>query len=219
MRLFNPLRAIQSFTQSVAQRISSVTERVFHRPEPPPFVETVVPSAPVESTSWYDDAPSYSWDDPADIGEPQVLVDVDFDDRIVGEILNRVSLSELALDDVVEIIHDGIRENFANEGSARGPWPQLADETVRQRRWLGVGGEHPILQRGLGGPDGRVLLEALTSPDSVQIDDHILEVTYPTPGDARFRRLSVDRPMLALGPVYEDEIRRALVAAILGRSR
>lgn len=48
---------------------------------------------------------------------------------------------------VADAIAQGFAENFSNEGSAAGPWRQLAPFTVRERQRLGFPGAHPILRR------------------------------------------------------------------------
>lgn len=55
--------------------------------------------------------------------------------------------SPSSLSPIRTAIRQGFDENFATESAGGAPWAQLAPSTVRQRVLLGLGGEHPILQR------------------------------------------------------------------------
>lgn len=142
---------------------------------------------------------------------PRVTVESNYQERAFVAVFDALVNYAPALKEAVRLIQQGIADNFANEGSAEGPWKELAPLTRRTRRRLRVGEAHPILYRGRGGPDGRVLRDALLSPDAVHYETDYVEVTYPNPGDPRFRALSKERPMLPLGPVYEREIAEVLI--------
>lgn len=113
-----------------------------------------------------------------------------------------------------QAIRHGFQMNFLGEGSAGGPWDDLAPYTVEQRELLGFPGEHPILVRtgdyeqsfvDPGHPDhvseldrydGYVeLLEGTAHP---YVETH----EYGREGDPRVPA----RPVLLLEPVSEDAL-------------
>jgi len=51
------------------------------------------------------------------------------------------------LEKSIKWLEKDTQENFKGEGKLYGGWKRLAARTVRERKALGYGGEHPILQR------------------------------------------------------------------------
>lgn len=78
---------------------------------------------------------------------------LNFDGKGIEEWLERLERFETTTKDLRPVFNDfgayqlkSIDRNFTSEGRP-GKWTQLAQSTVEQRRRLGYGGRHPILQR------------------------------------------------------------------------
>lgn len=85
----------------------------------------------------------------------EALVDIEITLQGVGEVSRRLRAKREAMQDLTpawpavdEVLRDIARQEFASEGAQGGePWQGLAPRTQNERRRLGYGPAHPILQR------------------------------------------------------------------------
>ena len=121
-------------------------------------------------------------------------------DRLLEGIEDRARDMTPAWPAVTRAFRQIVGQAFPSEGASTGePWPQLAEATVAERRRLGFGPEHPILQRTgtllrslvIGDSGGFVE----STPESLSIGSHVHYFVYHQSRKPR-RRLPRRAPVL-----------------------
>lgn len=150
------------------------------------------------------------------------MVSFEFDAEAVlahfREMERRASDLSPVMAKATEKIAEAIESNFATESEADGtPWDGLAELTKKERRKLGVGEAHPILDRF-----GTLKREAVSVREhdeesaSVGAPDGHLSARALNDGHDYGNRVLPTRPFLTMSDVELDEIGQEIVDYIEG---
>ena len=136
--------------------------------------------------------------------------------RIVDSLLRP---SPSSLSPIQTAIRQGFDENFATESAGGAPWAQLAPSTVRQRRLLGLSGEHPILQRSGAYRSTFTRAGNADHVSTVNYDGGVIHIAEGTGSLlAQFLELGTfrmpARPVLELSPSAIDNVAEAMTEMV-----